>query len=67
MTIQFKITNMSCASCALINEKSLLKARGVASAKVDYPSGQTLVVFDEKTVDEKHIKEIVTKNGYGVI
>ncbi|MDP2708930.1 MAG: heavy-metal-associated domain-containing protein [bacterium] len=67
MTTQFKITNMSCASCAKINENSLLKTRGVASAKVDYPSGQTTVVFDEKTVGEKHIKDIVTKNGYGVI
>ena len=67
MKIQFKITNMTCASCALANEKSLLKVKGVTSAKVDYPSGQTSVVFDEKTVGEKHIKDIITKNGYGVI
>ena len=67
MTIQFKITNMSCTSCATVNENSLLKARGVISAKVNYPSGQAAVEFDEKTVGEKHIKDIITKNGYGVI
>lgn len=67
MKIQFKITNMSCASCATVNEKYLLKAKGVMSAKVDFPSGLAAVEFDEKTIDQKQIKEIITKNGYGVI
>lgn len=58
---------MTCPSCALVNEKSLLKATGVISAKVDFPSGLTAVEFDEKTIGQKHIKEIITKNGYGVI
>ena len=67
MTIQFKITNMTCASCALVNKKNLLKAKGVLSAKVDFKSGLAAVEFDEKTISQKHIKEIITKNGYGVI
>lgn len=67
MKIQFKVTNMSCESCAKINEKSLMKARGVVSAKVDYNSGLAAVEFDEKTIGEQKIKEIITKNGYGVI
>lgn len=58
---------MSCASCALVNEKSLLKARGVISAKIDFPSGLAAVEFDETTIGQKQIKEIITKNGYGVI
>ncbi|MDP2708866.1 MAG: heavy-metal-associated domain-containing protein [bacterium] len=67
MKIQFKITNMTCESCAKVNEKSLLKARGVTSAKVDFKSGLAAVEFDENTIGQKHIKEIITKNGYGVI
>ncbi|MDO8668484.1 MAG: heavy metal-associated domain-containing protein [bacterium] len=67
MKIQFKITNMTCASCALVNEKNLLKAKGVLSAKVDFASGQAEVEYDEKTIGEQKIKELITKNGYGVI
>ena len=67
MKIQFKITNMSCASCALVNEKSLLKTKGVLSAKIDFASGLAAVEFNEKIIGQKHIKEIITNNGYGVI
>ncbi len=58
---------MTCASCALVNEKFLRKAKGVTSAKVDFPSGQTTVEFDEKNINEQKIKEIIAKNGYGII
>ena len=67
MKIQFKITNMTCPSCAIVNEKYLMKAKGVISAKVDFKSGLAAVEFDEKIIGQKHIKEIITKNGYGVI
>lgn len=67
MKIQFKVTNMSCASCAIVNEKYLLKAKGVTSAKVDYASGLAAVEFNEKIIGQKQIKEIIAKNGYGVI
>jgi len=67
MKIQFKITNMSCASCATVNKNSLLKAKGVLRAKVDFPSGQATVDYDEKIIGEQKIKEAITKNGYGVI
>ena len=67
MTIQFKITNMTCASCARVNENYLLKAKGVLSAKVDFKSGLAAVEYDEKIIGEPKIKEIITKNGYGVI
>lgn len=67
MKIQFKITKMTCASCALINEKSLLKAKGVASAQVDFKSGLAAVEFNEKIISQKQIKQIITKNGYGII
>lgn len=58
---------MTCESCAKVNEKYLSKAKGVKSAKVDYSSALATVEFDEKTISETKVKEIVTKNGYGVI
>ncbi len=58
---------MSCESCALVNEKYLKKAKGVISAAVDYFSGLAMVEYDEKIIGEQKIKEIITKNGYGVI
>lgn len=67
MTIQFKITNMTCASCAKVNENSLKKTKGVKSAQVDFSTGLAAVEFDEKTIGENKIKEIITKNGYGII
>ena len=67
MKIQFKITNMSCSSCAIVNENSLLKAKGVISAKIDFPGGLAMVEFNEKNIGPEQIKEIVIKNGYGVI
>ena len=67
MKIQFKVTNMTCTSCAKVNENYLKKAKGVTSAKVDYNQALATVEFDEKTISEQKIKEIVTKNGYGVI
>lgn len=67
MKIQFKITNMSCSSCAVVNENSLLKAKGVISAKINFSSGLATVEFDEKNISQKQIKEIITKNGYGAI
>ena len=58
---------MTCPSCALVNEKYLKKAKGVLSAKVNFTSGLAAVEFDETTINQKQIKEIITKNGYGVI
>jgi len=58
---------MTCASCAIVNEKYLLKTKGVISAKVDFKTGLAAVEFDENTIGQKKIKEIITKNGYGVI
>jgi len=67
MTIQFKVTNMSCTSCAKINENSLLKVKGIISAKVNFPSGEAEIEYNEKIIGPIKIKDIITKNGYGVI
>ena len=58
MKIQFKITNMSCAACATVNEKYLLKAKGITSAQIDYPSALAIVEYNEKIIGEQKIKEI---------
>lgn len=67
MKIQFKITNMSCESCAKINEKYLMKTKGVTKAKVDYRSALASIEYDEKMISESKIKEVIINNGYGII
>jgi len=49
-----KVIGMTCGGCARMVEKSLLKLEGVATAKVDYKTGEAQVEFDsKKTTPEK--------------
>ncbi|MEK7555466.1 MAG: heavy metal translocating P-type ATPase [Patescibacteria group bacterium] len=64
--IIFKITGMTCASCAASNEKALLKIEGVLNASVNIATKKAQVEYDENTVSEKEIKKTILENGYGV-
>ena len=49
-----KITGMTCASCAINNEKELIKGEGIINASVNFANRQALVEYDdEKTNEEK--------------
>ncbi len=49
-----RVSGMTCGGCAGMVEKSLLKLDGVATAKVDYKTGEAQVQFDsKKTTPEK--------------
>ncbi len=45
-----KVIGMTCGGCARMVEKSLLKLEGVATAKVDYKTGEAQVEFDSKKI-----------------
>jgi len=62
----FKITGMTCASCALNNEGELKKAKGVMNANVNFASKKALIEYDENITSEKDIRQIIIDNGYGV-
>jgi len=62
----FKITGMTCASCALNNEKRLLKTPGILSANVNFATKKALITYDEKILEEETVKKIIRDNGYDV-
>jgi Cu+-exporting ATPase len=66
-TITFNIGGMHCASCAVRNERSLKKIKGVINAVVNFATHTATVEFDEKLVSEKILFEAIIKNGYKVL
>ena len=59
-----QIGGMTCASCAKINEDTLLKVKGVKSASVNFAMNQALVEFDESVTDTAKIIKAVKSVGY---
>lgn len=62
--ITIKITGMDCPSCASLIEISLGEIDGVKKVKVDYPSAQANVFFDDEQTDTDHLLETIKKSGY---
>jgi len=61
-----KITGMTCASCALSNEKILAKSKGITSANVNFANKKAIVEYDENILTEAQVKKIIIDNGYNV-
>lgn len=64
--IILKITGMTCASCAIGNEKALTKTKGVLSANVNFATKKAVVEYDADILDEEQIKKAVRDNGYDI-
>ncbi|OIP80540.1 copper-translocating P-type ATPase [Candidatus Peregrinibacteria bacterium CG22_combo_CG10-13_8_21_14_all_44_10] len=65
--INFKISGMTCASCAKINESVLSDLKGVLSANVNYANGTAYVEFDETALSFDDIKKAVRSAGYDIV
>lgn len=65
-TVTIKILGMTCASCALSNEKALEKERGVLKANVNFASKKATIEFDSDLLGEKELREVIVRNGYKV-
>jgi P-type Cu+ transporter len=63
----FKISGMTCASCAISNEKALKKTRGIISASVNIASKKATVEYDSEILDEKGVGSIIIANGYEIV
>ena len=61
-----KITGMTCASCAINNEKELIKGEGIIKANVNFANRQALVEYDDEKTNEEKILQIIKDNGYDV-
>lgn len=63
----FRITGMSCASCAARIEKEIEKLAGVSSTVVNFAMEELIVSHDESAISEEDIARRVEKLGYGAI
>ena len=61
------ISGMHCASCAQKIESNLRKLKGIKSANVNIATERATVEFNEKTVSEDKIINIIEELGYSVI
>jgi len=66
-TNTYTIKGMHCASCAIIIEKTLNKAEGVESARVNFGTELVRVVFNKEKTDFQKISKKVEPLGYSLI
>ncbi|MDO8240464.1 MAG: heavy metal translocating P-type ATPase [Candidatus Moranbacteria bacterium] len=64
--IILKVTGMTCASCALNNEKALTKTAGIITANVNFASKKAIIEYDGSILDEVQVKKIIIDNGYNI-
>jgi len=65
-SIRLPVTGLSCASCALTVEKTLLAVEGVRSASVNFASSTAELVLDSAGTDLGDLASAVEKAGYGL-
>ncbi|MDD4069332.1 MAG: copper ion binding protein, partial [Candidatus Izemoplasmatales bacterium] len=63
----YKLSGMSCASCALSVESYLSTSKGISSAKVNFANEKLVIEYDELIIDENKIFSLVKQLGYEVI
>ncbi|MBU4216596.1 heavy metal translocating P-type ATPase [Candidatus Parcubacteria bacterium] len=64
--IIIKITGMTCASCALNNEKTLGSTKGIISANVNFANKKATIIYDDNILNQTQVKKIIINNGYNV-
>ncbi|MCG9478716.1 MAG: heavy metal translocating P-type ATPase [Actinomycetia bacterium] len=64
LTVTFKISGMSCASCAQKIEKELNSRDGVVRASVNFPMEKLTVKYDPSAISQVEFKKIVQGLGY---
>jgi P-type Cu+ transporter len=63
----FKITGMTCISCAKTIEKNVSKIRGIYEVNINFNNEQMMVSYNIEEFDINLVKEAVTKSGYKII
>ncbi len=63
----FTVDGMHCKSCGMRIKESLGDAKGVNSTLVSHEEGKVIVDFDESTIDEAKVKDMISKEGFKVM
>ncbi len=62
--VSFKISGMSCASCARSIEKELNNMKGITKARINFPLERLTVEYEPSVVGQLKIKKAVQKLGF---
>ncbi len=65
--LNFPVTGLSCASCAIHVEKELKGHKGVVSAVVNYANASATVEFTGKETNPEDLKSAIQSIGYDLI
>lgn len=65
-SINLKITNLECSSCAMIIDFDLEELEGVKEVSTNYAKQRTTVLFDQTLIDQKTIIARLKKLNYEV-
>ncbi len=65
-TVTIRILGMTCASCALNNEKALEKTAGIFKANVNFANKKATVEFNSDILSESDLYKVIIANGYNV-
>ena len=65
--LAFKVTGMSCASCASSVERILSKIDGVEEASVNLSDATAIISYNEKMVTPAQMNKILSEVGFGLI
>ena len=63
-TVQFRVTNFDCPTCASTVERALTKLGGVEDAAVHFTTGRIEVEYDESVITSADIERTIEKRGY---
>lgn len=63
-TVTFKITGMTCSSCANHIDKTLSNKDGIIEKEIKYPDDVAIVKYDLKKISEKEIIATIERTGY---
>jgi mercuric ion binding protein len=64
VTIEIKVSGMTCQACAVTLQKSLEKVEGVKRADVSSDKGLATVVYDDANANEQQLRDAIDKTGF---
>jgi len=67
MKEQYKVSGMTCASCAISIETYLKPQKGVDAVAVNYPNQSVTITYDEKIISLETISKKVKEIGFKLI
>ena len=66
VTVEFKVSGMSCVSCEEHIDYEVAKLAGIVSTTTSYEDGSSVITFDANQTDAVEIRKAINSTGYEV-